>query len=109
MKKKQSRRGLHLVTPEEAAAIRQQAATAAETASLLADKQESPASDPETDPLIASGIRRYQELQQKFDRELFRLKDTQLDPDDVDYIGSVLSELQLLRERLAHYGVHVRL
>jgi hypothetical protein len=91
MKRKRSRRGLHLVTPEEAATIRQQAAAAAaEAASLLADDEErSPASDEELDELLASGLRRYQQL--------------------LDHIGAVLSELQLLRQRLARRGLQGRI
>ena len=89
MKRKRSRRGLHLVTPEEAATIRQQAEAAAEAASLLADEERSPASDQELDELLASGLRRYQQL--------------------LDHIGAVLSELQLLRQRLARRGLQGRI
>ena len=89
MKRKRSRRGLHLVTPEEAAIIRQQAEAAAEAASLLADEERSPASDQELDELLASGLRRYQQL--------------------LDHIGAVLSELQLLRQRLARRGLQGRI
>jgi hypothetical protein len=110
MKKKRSCHGLHLITPEEAASIRQQAAAAAEAAPLLAHEQErSPASDQKLDPLIATGVRRYQQLQQEFDRELFRLKDgDRFDTQEIDHIAALLSELQLLAQRLARYGVQVR-
>jgi hypothetical protein len=74
---------LHLVTSEEAAAVSQ---------SL---------SQNEENAFIANGIRRYQQLQREFDEELFGSR-------DLDKITALLPEINLLRERLASYGIHVR-
>lgn len=70
-------RGLHLVTREES----------------LAGLQE--------DNLVAQGVQRYQELQARMDRALFS------QPQDVETIGEILSEMNLLRERLRSYGVRI--
>jgi hypothetical protein len=55
----------------------------------------------EEDSLIADGIRRYQQVQQEFDQELFGNQ-------DYEKMEALLSEKQLLRERLNSYGVNVR-
>jgi hypothetical protein len=86
MKKTKAHRGLHLVTAEEAAARCQQ--------------DPKPSSQQERDSLIANGMRRYQELQAEVDRELFGTQDR-------DKLAVLLPDLQLLRQRLASYGVHV--
>ena len=96
MKKTRPRRGLHLVTAEEAARIAEQAVPD------VAEPEPEPASQQELDTLIANGIRRYQQLQQEFDRALFA------EEQDTDKITEVLPELQLLRTRLASYGIHLR-
>ena len=84
--KTNTHRRLHLVT--------------AEAASIT--EQKPPASDQqEVDSFIANGIRRCQELQQAFDRELFGSR-------DLEKIGEILPELQMLRERLEAYGIYVR-
>jgi hypothetical protein len=88
MKKTNAHRNLHLVTAEEK--------------EMRAQQQPSTSSQQELDRVIASGVRRYQELQQAFDRELFG-------DQDMEKIGEILPELQLLRQRLASYGIHVRL
>ena len=95
MKKTRPRRGLHLVTAEEAARI-------AEQAERSVEPEPEPASQQELDSLIANGMRRYQQLQQEFDRALFAEKQ------DTDKISALLPELQLLRSRLANYGIHLR-
>ena len=96
MKKAKARHGLHLITSEEAAANARQAA------SSVAELEPEPASQQELDTFIANGIRRYQQLQQEFDRALFA------EHQDVDQISVLLPELQLLRQRLASYGIHLR-
>jgi len=55
----------------------------------------------EEDSWIADGIRRYQQVQQEFDQELFGNQ-------DYEKMNALLSEKQLLRERLNSHGVHVR-
>jgi hypothetical protein len=94
MKKTKAHGGLHLVGPEEAARIAKQAKP------RVAEPE--PASAQQLDSLIANGIRRYQQLQQEFDRELFGER-------NLENIEIILPELHLLRERLASYGVHVKL
>lgn len=78
-KETKAHRGLHLVTAEERPT----------------------GSQPDVDSLIASGVRRYQQVQQEFDRELFGNQDQ-------EKMAALLSEKHLLRERLNSYGVHVR-
>lgn len=68
---------------------------------LVTAEEKPTSSQPGVDRLIANGMRRYQELQREFDRELFGKKDLQK-------LAEILPELQLLRERLSSYGVHVR-
>ena len=77
---------LHLVTPEEAAA--------------LAQTGSAPATQNDQDAFIVSGVRRYKPLQQEADRELFGKQDH-------ERLQTLWSELQLLRERLAAYGIEV--
>ncbi len=71
---------LHLVTPEE--------------------KLPEP-SPQELDSFIADGVRSYQKLQEEFDRELFG-------PRDIEKLGSLIEQKQLIRSRLMAYGVRVR-
>ena len=78
---------LHLVTPEEAAAA-------------LAQTESAPATQNDEDAFIASGVRRYKQLQQEADRELFGKQDH-------ERLQALWSELQVLRERLAAYGIQV--
>ena len=78
-KETESRRALHLVKATEPAAASQQ----------------------EMDSLIANGVRRYQELQQEVDHELFA------EHRDLEKLAVLLPELQLIRQRLASYGVNV--
>jgi hypothetical protein len=79
MKKTQSSRRLHLVQATE----------------------RSTASKQEMDTWIAEGVLQYQELQGEMDRALFA------NPQDVETLAVVMPKLQLLRERLASYGVRV--
>jgi hypothetical protein len=85
--KPNARRGLHVVTDEEAAELESQ------QASISAQKT--------MDAAIGSGIRRYQLLQAEADRALFA------DPPDVEKLGELTAELHQLRRRLASYGVRV--
>ena len=86
MKKTKAQQQLHLVTAEEAAELQAESAPAAPNGE---------------DAFIASGIRRCQQLQQEADRELFGKQDR-------ERLCALWSELQVLRERLAAYGIHVR-
>ncbi len=64
-----------------------------------------PAADPdqqERDHLIAEGILTLQKLQRQLDTELFSGKP------DLEVVGTVLQQKHLLEERLAAYGVRVR-
>jgi len=56
----------------------------------------------ELDSLIAEGVRSYQQLQQEFDAELFS------PTPDPDVLGPLIARKNLVRERLASYGVRVR-
>ncbi len=55
----------------------------------------------ELDRFIADGVRSYQKLQEEFDRELFG-------PRDIEKLGSLIEQKQLIRSRLMAYGVRVR-
>jgi hypothetical protein len=77
--KSNARCGLHLVKTEEASASSRQ----------------------ETEAFIAKGVLRYQELQAEMDRALFAK------PQDVETLAVVMPKMQLLKERLASYGVRV--
>ncbi len=79
-KKTDSHRQLHLVTEEDAPTAAQQP----------------------TDSLIVQGLRRYEQLQAEVDRALFAT------PQDIPTLQELMPEMQLLRQRLASYGVHVR-
>ena len=83
----QAQSQLHLVTPEEAAAA-------------LAQTESAPATQNDEDAFIVSGVRRYKQLQQAADRELFGKQDH-------ERLQALWSELQVLRERLAAYGIQV--
>ncbi len=76
---KRSSRGLHLV----------------KTADVPAGSQQ------ETDTFIAQGVLRFQELQEEMDRALFAK------PQDVETLSVVMPQMQVLKERLASYGVRV--
>jgi hypothetical protein len=76
---KSSSRGLHLVKTAEA---------------LVSSQQE-------TEAFIAQGVLHYQELQEEMDRALFAK------PQDVETLTVVMPQMQLLKERLASYGVRV--
>jgi len=80
-KKTKAQQQLHLVTTE--------------------DRPAGAPQEQEEDSWIANGIRRYQQVQQEFDQELFGNQ-------DYEKMGALLSEKQLLRERLNSRGVHVR-
>jgi len=73
---------LHLVTPEEAAAV------------------SPPLSPGEEDTFIAKAVRRYQQLQEEFESEF-------LGERDLDKIGVMLPEIRALRGVLVGYGVRV--
>ena len=77
---------LHLVTPEEAAAA-------------LAQTESAPATQNDEDAFIASGVRRYKQLQQEADRELFGKQDH-------ERLQALWSELQVLRDR--QHGFSIR-
>ena len=55
---------------------------------------------PNMDKLIAEGVRRYEQLQQQFYGEMAGNRDLQK-------LEVLLPEMQLLRQRLASYGVRV--
>ncbi len=59
-------------------------------------------SDPETDHLIAEGVKALQTLQQQFDAEMFS------PTPDLDELGRLLVHMHHLRDRLAAHGVRVR-
>jgi hypothetical protein len=56
----------------------------------------------EVDSFIADGIRSYQRLQEQVDKELFSPNP------DPEVVSPLLGQLQLVRERLAAYGIRVR-
>ena len=86
MKKKiNAHRQLHLLTAEDRR--------------LCPEEASSPQSQQEMDTLIANGVRRYQQLQEAFDRELFGAQDK---------LATLLSEKQLLQQRLQEHGIRVR-
>ena len=93
--KAKARRGLHLVTPDEAALMAQP------DGSIQPEPEPEPASQQELDTLIANGVRRYQQLRQEFDHQLFG-------DQDPEKMCAIMPEMQLLRERLSRYGVHLR-
>lgn len=68
---------------------------------LVKAKEPSTAPQPQMDSMIAEGVLQYQELQAEMDRALFAR------PQDVETLAVVMPKLQLLRERLASYGVRV--
>jgi hypothetical protein len=84
-KKAKTQQQLHLVTAEQASALSQ--------------TELSPAAD--EDAFLASGVRRYNQLRQEADRELFGKQDP-------ERLGTLWSELNVLRERLAAYGIQMR-
>ena len=55
------------------------------------------------DTLVGQGVLRYEELRAEVDRALFAT------PQDIETLKELMPQMQLLRERLASYGVHVRL
>ena len=55
----------------------------------------------ERDRQITDGVRAYQQLQMEFDRELFSTQDP-------DTLTTLMQEKNLVRERLAAYGIRVR-
>jgi hypothetical protein len=77
--KTNARRGLHLIKTEEPSTTSQQ----------------------ETEAFIAQGVLRFQELQEEVDRALFAK------PQDVETLAVVMPKMQLLKDRLASYGVRV--
>ena len=58
--------------------------------------------DVERDHLIAEGVLAYQKLQQQVDAELFSATP------DLETLGILLQQKNLVRERLAAHGVKVR-
>jgi DNA-binding GntR family transcriptional regulator len=53
------------------------------------------------DALIGQGVQAYQQLQDEFDHELFGRR-------DLEVLASLMEQKNLLRQRLASYGVQVR-
>ena len=84
------RQTLHIVTAEEAASVAQP------------PQEPEPDWQTDRDRLVASGLRRYQQLQHEVDQALFAR------PQEVDALRELLPELELVRQRLASYGVHVQ-
>ena len=84
--KMKAQRGLHLVTPEEAAACR----------------ESTPNKEDDVDKLIGQAVRRYEQVRAELDRELFA------DNKDLHKLSELMPEMQQLREALARYGVHIR-
>jgi hypothetical protein len=68
---------------------------------LVQAKEPSTTSQQQMDSMIAEGVLRYQELQSEMDRALFAK------PQDVETLAVVMPKMQLLKERLASYGVRV--
>jgi hypothetical protein len=62
----------------------------------------SPSSPVDLDSFIAEGMRSYQKLQDDLDHELFSRTH------DVNKIGALIGQKQLVRSRLAAVGVKVR-
>jgi hypothetical protein len=62
----------------------------------------SPSSPADLDSFIAEGMRSYQKLQDDLDYELFSRTH------DVNKIGALIGQKQLIRSRLAAVGVKVR-
>lgn len=90
MKKTQSSRGLHLVQATELSATSQP------------EPEPSTPSQLEIDRLVGQGVLRYEALRVEVDRALFAT------PQDIETLEELMPQMQLLRERLASYGVHVR-
>jgi hypothetical protein len=72
-----------------------------QTLHLLARQEAADFDQAERDQQIAQGMRAYQQLQMEFDRELFSTR-------DVDTLTTLLQEKNLMRDRLAAYGIRVR-
>ncbi len=66
------------------------------------DPAPSPSSRADLDSFIAEGMRSYQKLQDELDHELFARTH------DVNKIGALIGQKQLIRGRLAAVGVKVR-
>lgn len=92
MKKTQSSRGLHLVQATELSA----------TSQPEPEPEPSTPSQLEIDRLVGQGVLRYEALRVEVDRALFAT------PQDIETLEELMPQMQLLRERLASYGVHVR-
>ena len=71
------------------------------TVHLLTRQEASDPAQAERDQQIAEGMRAYQQLQMEFDRELFSTR-------DVDILTTLIQQKDLVRERLAAYGIKVR-
>ena len=71
------------------------------TLHLLTRQEASDRDQAERDQQIAQGMRAYQQLQLEFDRELFSTQ-------DVDTLTTLIEKKNLVRERLAAYGIKVR-
>ena len=85
--KTKARRGLHLVTAEEAAAL------------VVPQPEASP--QPESNRFVAAGVRRYRELEEELAREV-------LGQQGEERITALSTEKKMLRKCLALYGVRVR-
>jgi hypothetical protein len=72
-----------------------------QTLHLITREEASDFDQAERDQQIADGMRAYQQLQIEFDRELFSTR-------DVDVLTTLIQEKNLVRERLAAYGIRVR-
>jgi hypothetical protein len=86
MKNTTARRGLHLVTAEEAAALHQQ-------------PEASPPA--ESNAFVAAGVQRYRELEEELAREV-------LGKQDEERMTVLRMEKKILRKCLALYGVRLR-
>jgi hypothetical protein len=71
------------------------------TVHLLTRQEASDPDQAERDQQIADGMRTYQQLQMEFDRELFSTR-------DVDILATLMQQKDMVRERLAAYGIKVR-
>ena len=71
------------------------------TVHLLTRQEASDPDQAERDQQIAQGMRAYQQLQLEFDRELFSSQ-------DVDTLTTLIEKKNMVRERLAAYGIKVR-
>ena len=69
---------------------------------LVSTEAAPPTTDPVLDHEIAEGVRAYQRLQQRIDKELFSAHP------DPEVVNSLWGEQSLVRDRLAAHGIRVR-